>query len=215
MEARLAADEARNKQGFFRIRIKRPRHCYLSRRAPHRGGKAPAGQFLETFLRLQNRARVRRVEMVPGISRVIHHDLSCPCQHSWLPRLGYFFQCSIFEEVPRREAFDQVVAADQKARSSGGIPPLTEYHRSMDFIASVLSSNAGGKVGAHAELASNRDGHHSLGHSDWSSQASAAVYLAEADLELAPALSPPGYSVVLPFERFGICRNVLAPELLH
>jgi hypothetical protein len=77
MEAKLAAYKVRNKQGLFRFRIERPRHCYLSGRVSHRRGKASAGQLFETFLSLQDRLHIGWVKIVPGISRVIHHDLGC------------------------------------------------------------------------------------------------------------------------------------------
>jgi len=75
MEAKLTAYEARNKQCLFRLRIKRPRHCYFPGSDPYRRGKASAGQLFETFFGPQDRLGIGRVEIVSGISRVIHHDL--------------------------------------------------------------------------------------------------------------------------------------------
>jgi hypothetical protein len=41
------------------------------------GGEAGAGQFLETPLGFSHRAGVGRIELVPRVAGMIHHDLRC------------------------------------------------------------------------------------------------------------------------------------------
>ena len=75
----LAADKPRNKQGFFRSRIKIMDYGRLAGSGASRSGKAGARQRFEAFLGLQKRFRIVGVEIVSAVAGVIHHDLSCHC----------------------------------------------------------------------------------------------------------------------------------------
>jgi hypothetical protein len=78
----LAPDEPRKKQRLFCIRVESASNGYFSGSGSNRRGKAGKGQFLEPSLRLRDRPHVLRIEIVPGISGVIHYDLGCHRQHS-------------------------------------------------------------------------------------------------------------------------------------
>jgi hypothetical protein len=72
---RLAADEAREKQGLFGAWVKRAYSDGFTRRSSDRGRKPRSSQFLEALFGFRQRPNVTRVELVPAVTAVIHHNL--------------------------------------------------------------------------------------------------------------------------------------------
>jgi hypothetical protein len=72
---RLAANEAREKQGLFGVWVKRAYSDGFTRRSSDRGRKPRSSQFLKALFGFRQRASVTRVELVPAVTTMIHLNL--------------------------------------------------------------------------------------------------------------------------------------------
>jgi hypothetical protein len=116
--AGLAADEPRKKQRLIGSRIERALHDRLSGRGTDRRGKACACQLREALLGLQERFRVLRIEIVPGISSAIHHDLS---GHRNSPLLGILILRAVSANAQTQQRVRGKLTVSKPAyRSSSG-----------------------------------------------------------------------------------------------
>jgi hypothetical protein len=77
MTAKSAANKPRIKQSFFCTWIERARHSDIAGGIANSRRKAGGSQRLEAFLGLEKRLRVIGVEVMPSVTGMIHHDLSC------------------------------------------------------------------------------------------------------------------------------------------
>src|SRR5450432_4110050 len=113
----LAADEPRKKHRLFGVRIERALYDRLSRRGTDRRGKSCACQLPEAFFGLQERVRVLRIEIVPGIAGAIHHDL---CGHRILRcKLRKFYAVSATAQTEQRARGKLTVSEPAYRRLSG------------------------------------------------------------------------------------------------
>src|SRR3954463_14267350 len=85
-----AANQTRIEQRFLRRWIEGADNPLFARARPDRCRKACAGQLREPLLGLCDLRTILVVERVAGVTRTIHHDLSCHLAHSdWLPEAGW------------------------------------------------------------------------------------------------------------------------------
>ena len=98
MTTTLAANKSRKEQCFFGHRIERPCHGGFAGGVANRRRISDRRQQSETFFGLRKSFRVIRAEVMPGITGVIHDDLSC---HAHAPG---------FESVPRNNSEHPLVS---------------------------------------------------------------------------------------------------------
>src|SRR6516164_2118115 len=81
-QTRLAADKPREEYRFLSVRIERIDPGNFARLGAHCGGKTLARQLFESLFCFGQRRCIVSVEVVAGITVVVHHDLRGHWQYS-------------------------------------------------------------------------------------------------------------------------------------